>query len=419
MRIAVVAGVFPTVSETFVLNQVTGLIDRGHDVRIFAGTAGRPAAVHNDIIRYNLMERVRCSSLLPEQNPRRLLAALPLLAKTLFRRRGNGARLLSVARFGLGSAPLELLSDAAAFRGSEPFDVILCHHGPMGARVARLREAGVLSGRVVTFFHGSDASAYVRRVGSHVYEHLFRTGDLFLPVSDQLRRRLIALGCPAQRITVHRMGVDCRRFAFARRVRREGEPLRIVKVARLVERKGVAHAIRAVAALVTAGVDADYTIVGDGPLRGVLEQLIRELGLSDRVRILGSIVHAGVAAVLARSHLLVAPSVTAGNGDMEGIPVALMEAMASGLPVVSTVHGGIPELIDDGETGYLVSEGDVAALVGKLEYLAQHQVEWQRVGLAARKAIVRSYDIETLNDQLSRRLEALVSDTALLSLVSA
>lgn len=418
MRIAVMVGVFPTVSETFILNQITGLIDRGHDVQIFAGKVGRPAAVHDEILSYRLMDRVRYSPELPEHHPRRLIAALPLLANAVLRRPGDGARLVAGARFRSTAAPLELLAAAAAFRGLEPFDVLLCHFGPMGVRAARLREAGVVSGRVVTVFHGSDVSSYVRRAGSLAYAHLFRTGDLFLPVSDNWRRRLIALGCPGQRIAVHRMGVDCRRFSFTPRGRGEGEPLRLVTVARLLERKGVEHALRAVAALVEAGIEVEYSIVGDGPLRGVLGQLIRELGLSDRVKILGSIAHAGVASVLARSHIMVAPSVTAWNGDMEGIPVALMEAMATGLPVVSTTHAGIPEIIDDGETGYLVAEGDVEALVARLDHIARHPGEARRVGSAARKAIVHRHEINALNDRLVRRLDALVNDAPMLSLVA-
>jgi colanic acid/amylovoran biosynthesis glycosyltransferase len=419
MRIAVVVGAFPTVSETFVLNQVTGLIDRGHDVRIFAARSGRPAAIHDEIISYRLMDLVRYSAWLPTYHPHRLLAALPLVAKALFRRRGNGARLLSAARFGFHSAPLELLSDAAAFQGSDSFDIVLCHHGPMGARVARLREAGVVSGRVVTVFHGSDASAYVRRVGSHAYAHLFATGDLFLPVSDHWRRRLIALGCPAERIAVHGMGVDCRRFAFARRERRAGEPLRLVTVARLVERKGIANAIGAVAELARSGVEVEYTIVGDGPLSAVLVHLARDLGVAGCVRIIGSVSHGAVAAILARSHLMVAPSITATDGDMEGIPVAIMEAMASGLPVVSTVHGGIPELIEDDVTGYLVPEGDVRALAARLEQLSRDFAASQRVSSAARRLIVQRHDIDRLNDRLVRYFEALTTDSPLLSVVPA
>ncbi len=419
MRIAVVVGAFPTVSETFVLNQVTGLIDRGHDVRIFAARSGRPAAIHDEIISYRLMNLVRYSAWLPEHHPHRLLVALPHVAKALFRRQGNGARLLSAARFGFRSAPLELLSDAAAFRESDSFDVVLCHHGHMGARIARLREAGVVRGCVVTAFHGSDVSAYVRRAGSHAYAHLFATGDLFLPVSDHCRRRLIALGCPAERIAVHGMGVDCRRFGFARRERRAGEPLRLVTVGRLVERKGMANAIRAVAELVRSGVDVEYTIVGDGPLSAVLIHLARELGVAERVRIIGSVSHGAVAAILARSHIMVAPSMTASDGDMEGIPVAIMEAMASGVPVVSTAHSGIPELIEDDVTGYLVPEGDVHALAARLKNLARDFATSQRVCPAARRLIVQRHDIEKLDDRLVRHFAALTTDSPILSVVPA
>ncbi len=419
MRIAVVVGAFPTVSETFVLSQVTGLLDRGHEVRIYATRSGRPAAIHDEILSYRLMDLVRYSAWLPGHHPHRLVVALPIVAKELVRRRAGGARILSAARLGHSFSPLELLADATAFRAHGSFDVVLCHHGHIGARVARLREAGVVGGRLVTVFHGSDASAYVRRVGSRTYAHLFAAGDLFLPVSDNGRRRLIALGCPAERIAVHGMGVDCGRFAFVRRDRRGGEPLRLVTVARLVERKGIAHAIRAVATLASAGTNVEYTIVGDGPLSGVLLHLARELGVAERVRIVGSLSHGAVAAILARSHVMVAPSVTASDGDVEGIPVAMIEAMASGVPVVSTEHSGIPELITDGATGYLVPEGDSTALAAQLELLARDYVSSWRVAAAARKLVVQRHDIEKLNDRLVRHFEALVHDSPLLSVVPA
>lgn len=419
MRIAVVVGAFPTVSETFVLSQVTGLLDRGHEVRVFAARAGRPGAIHDEILSYRIMDLVRHSAWLPEHHPHRFVVALPLLAKALVRRPANGARLLAAAKLGHRFAPLELLADAAAFREHDSFDVVLCHHGHMGARIARLREAGVVTGRIATVFHGSDASAYVRRVGSSTFAHLFASGDLFLPVSESGRRRLIALGCPAERIVVHAMGVDCARFAFTRRERRVGEPLRLVTVAKLVERKGIAHAIRAVAALEAAGQQVEYTIVGDGPLSGVLLQLARELGVAERVRIIGSLSHGAVAAILARSHVMVAPSTTASDGDVEGIPIAIIEAMASGVPVVSTEHSGIPELISDDATGYLVPEGDVDALAARLEMLARDYMSTWRVASAARRLVVQRHDIEKLNDRLVRHFEALAHDTPILSVVPA
>ena len=411
MRIAVLVGAFPTVSETFILNQVTGLLDRGHDVRIFAGKVGNPKVIHSDIVTYGLMDRVRYSVELPDEYPRRFMAALPLFGRFVFHRPVESARFFTAATLGKTEAPLDLLSDAAPFQELDSFDVLLCHFGPIGVRAVRLRDAGMVRGRVVTVFHGFDVSALVRHAGSDTYTQLFRSGDLFLPISDHWRRRLIALGCPPARIAVHRMGIDCSMFDFAVRERHEGEPLRLVTVARLVEKKGVEYAIRAVARLVADGIDVEYCVVGDGPLHGALEKLVVELGLSDEVKIMGAMSHASVAALLKHSHVMVAPSVTAANGDMEGIPVAMMEAMASGLAVVSTLHSGIPELISDGVTGYLVPERDTDALAEKLRYVAEHESEWPHVARAARKFVEENHDISVLNDQLALRLEALLHDT--------
>ncbi|HEY9479552.1 MAG TPA: glycosyltransferase [Gemmatimonadaceae bacterium] len=411
MRIAVLVGAFPTVSETFILNQVTGLLDRGHDVRIFAGKMGNPEVIHSDIVTYGLMDRVRYSANLPDEYPRRFMAALPLFGRLVFHKPVDGARFLTAATLGKTAAPLDLLSDAVPFRELDTFDVLLCHFGPIGARAVRLRDAGMVRGRVVTVFHGFDVSAFVRHSGSDTYAQLFRSGDLFLPISDHWRRRLITLGCPPTRIAVHHMGIDCSKFEFATRERGDGEPLRLVTVARLVEKKGVEYAVRAVARLVEGGVDLEYTIVGDGPLRGALDRLLAELGLARQVRIMGAMSHTDVAAILARSHVMVAPSVTAANGDMEGIPVAMMEAMASGLPVVSSLHSGIPELVNDGVTGYLVPERDTDALAAKLLYVAEHPAEWRAVAEAARKFVEENHDVSVLNDQLALRLEALLHET--------
>jgi colanic acid/amylovoran biosynthesis glycosyltransferase len=207
------------------------------------------------------------------------------------------------------------------------------------------------------------------------------------------------------------MGIDCSMFDFAVRERRDGEPLRLVTVARLVEKKGVEYAIRAVARLVADGIPVEYCVVGDGPLHDALAKLVVELGLSEQVKIMGAMSHTSVAALLTYSHVMVAPSVTAANGDMEGIPVAMMEAMASGLPVVSTIHSGIPELISDGVTGYLVPERDTEALAAKLRFVAEHESEWPRVAHAARKFVEENHDIAVLNDQLALRLEALLHGT--------
>jgi colanic acid/amylovoran biosynthesis glycosyltransferase len=166
---------------------------------------------------------------------------------------------------------------------------------------------------------------------------------------------------PRPVIHVVHCGVDLDRFAF--RPRRPGAPARLVCVATLKPQKGHAVLLRAVAAL--AGVELD--LVGDGPERRRLEAEARRLGIAGRVRFHGSLPEAAVAELLAAADVFVLPSVIAPDGDMEGIPVALMEALASGLPAVATRQSGVPELVHDGRTGYLAEPGDVEGLRAAVE----------------------------------------------------
>jgi colanic acid/amylovoran biosynthesis glycosyltransferase len=114
----------------------------------------------------------------------------------------------------------------------------------------------------------------------------------------------------------------------------------------------------------------------------------------------GSKRHEEVIQVLTQTHILIAPSVTAADGDEEGIPNTLKEAMAMGLPVISTVHAGIPELVEDGVSGFLVPERDVEALADRLERLVDHSETWAAMGRAGRRQIEAEFDIERLNDEL-------------------
>ena len=146
------------------------------------------------------------------------------------------------------------------------------------------------------------------------------------------------------------------------------EPVTLVTVARLVPKKGIEDAIRAVAALAPKYPTLSFHIVGDGPQRSGCQTLIEELGVQNQIRLLGQQPAEGVKHALKSADIFVAPSYTASDGDIEGIPVAIMEAMASGLPVVSTNHSGIPELVMDGVTGCLVAERDVTNIAARLSW---------------------------------------------------
>jgi colanic acid/amylovoran biosynthesis glycosyltransferase len=330
----------------------------------------------------------------------------------LLARRPGLLRTLDASRHGRTASSLQLLYWGSRLAPRAAYDVVYCHYGWNGLYASMLEQAGLLGGRLVTAFHGADLSWHLATSGADVYRPLFRSGDLFLPISEHWKEKLVEIGCPAERIRVHHMGIDCDRLAFLERRLEPGRPVRLITIGRLVEKKGIEHGIRAVARLVERHHDVRYDIIGDGPLAHRLGRLVGELQLGDRVTLVGSRDQDDVRAALERAHVALAPSVTSRDGDQEGIPVALMEAMACGLPVVASLHSGIPELVEDGVSGRLVPEGDDQALADALEQLLRHPETWPAIGRAGRRRVEEGYDIEALNDRLVEILGEQARDRA-------
>ncbi len=410
MKIAFILNRFPVLSETFILNQITGLIDRGHDVDIMASSSGNEEKMHPDVEKYGLLERTFYFGALYDRMPiskaGRILKAIYILKS----RPEKGALLksLNVATFGWEAVSLRNFYRLIPFLGKGPYDVIHCHFGPAGNLGAILKHAGVLDGNLITAFHGYDMTSYVREKGEGVYGFLFKTGDLFMPISLAWRDKLISMGCDENKICVHRMGLDTGSHEITPFRASHNGHVNVLSVARLVEKKGIKYGILAVAEVMQRHRNIYYTIAGDGPLKTELQELTQNIGIADRVRFLGWCNQAEIRAAMKDADILLAPSVTASNGDCEGIPVVLMEAMAQGMPVLSTKHSGIPELVEDGISGFIVPERDVDNLAERLEYLIEHPQIWPRMGRAGREFVEAKYDIDRLNDRLVEIYEQLV-----------
>lgn len=393
LRIAIVTQRFPTLSERFILQQITGLIDRGHDVEVFANRPGAPGPEHREVREYHLRERTYYGLYVPPwltYRPR------------LFRARHRLKK--AIVGMGLSAHPFD------AFRRLEQrdYDIVHCQFGPEGVSSLVLRDVGLLRGKLVTSFRGFDASRYPKEQGAHVYDALFRRGDLFLAVSEHIRSRVIALGCDPRRVVVNRTPVEAAAIPFRGPRRRDSQPAMIVTIARLAEKKGVEYVIRAVGHLVSEGRDVRCEIIGDGVLRDGLEQLARGLGLADVVRFRGGLAHHDVLEHLAAADVFLGPSVTAADGDQEGVPNSLKEALAIGVPVVATDHAGIPELIDDGVTGFLVPERDSEALARRVARLLDEPALGERMAVAGRTLVEKEYDPDTLMGDLVARYQALL-----------
>jgi colanic acid/amylovoran biosynthesis glycosyltransferase len=233
-----------------------------------------------------------------------------------------------------------------------------------------------------------------------------------MPVSGHLAGRLEKLGCPSEKIQIHHTGIKLEEFPLAEREPEPAGPVKLLSIARLVEKKGLEYGIRAVARVRSERPDRKivYRIVGDGELAGDLTRLIDRLDLNDCVELLGSRPHREIPSLLRESHVFLLPSVRSAAGDEEGTPVSLMEAMATGLPVVSTIHAGIPELVEEGVSGFLVPERDEETLARRIIDLADHPQRWPEMGRRGRMKVEAEYDSDALNDRLEATYLRLLSD---------
>lgn len=397
---------FPLSSETFVLNQIVAFINMGFEVEIVALHKGDMNNTHAAYTEYRLAEKTHWLLAEPEGKMAKLSYRGRAIARGIWK--SSTWKALNMSRYGGEARNLILPAICGLAPRTFSADVFIAHFGPAGVTAAKLRELGVLKGKIATVFHGIDISH--RDVLNHYtpeYRQLFQRGDLMLPISDLWAGRLKNMGCPETKIAVSRMGVDMARFSL-RSVKSPGSPLQIISVARLTEKKGLHVAIEACRLLKERGVDFKYRILGIGPWERRLRTLIEQFQLEDVIEMPGFKPSHEVKALLDEADVFLLPSITGADGDMEGIPVALMEAMAVGIPVVSTVHSGIPELIDAGQSGWLVPENDAEALAQRLAaFGSMESRDLTPVVTRARKKVENDFNQKIINQQLASLLQTL------------
>ncbi|AOX00995.1 colanic acid biosynthesis glycosyltransferase WcaL [Moorena producens PAL-8-15-08-1] len=402
LKFAFFLGQFPLLSEAFILNQIAGLIERGHQVDIYAlhGDTADTSKIHPIVSKYKLFEKTYYAPIIPKNYIVRLLKCLLLLIININKKSWKLLTFLNFFKYGRDAISLRLIYEALTLLPGKSYDIIHCQFGTFGLRGLLFRKVGIIQGKLITTFRGYDISWAIQKYGDHVYDQLLETGDFFLANCDFFRGRVLQLGCPEQKIVVHGSGIDCSKFVFTSRKLPADGKVRIATTGRLVEKKGIEYCIKAVAKLSNTNQNIEFSIVGDGPLRQQFEQLIKELKIYNLVKLLGWKQQQELVKILDNSQIFLAPSVTAADGNQDAPVNTLKEAMAMGLPVISTFHGGIPELVEDGVSGFLVPERDADAIADKLSYLIEHPEIWPEMGKAGRARVEEKYDMEKLNDEL-------------------
>lgn len=288
------------------------------------------------------------------------------------------------------------------------FDVVHAHFGPAGAYARGFAQSRRLP--LVVTFHGYDVPllASLRRLWPVHWPYalgarrLLQSLRLGICASSELRELLLDLDVPAERLVVHRLGVDLDRFAFSAR---RSEPL-VAMVGRLVEKKGFEFGLSAFRYALRsseASSNLRMVVVGTGPRGRSLRALAGRLGIADRVAFVGGQSNEQVAGWLSRARALLAPSVVARDGNRESGLIVVKEASAVGTVPIATRHGGIPDSIEHGETGFLVPERDAAAMGDCLRRLSGDEGMRRRLAAAGRSKMEREFD----NRSLVAGLEAL------------
>lgn len=245
----------------------------------------------------------------------------------------------------------------------------------------------------VVSFHGADAGVDLDKPAwREAMKEVFDRAEAILARSEALAADLRALGCPPEKLTVQRAGIPLDDWPVTQRSAPQDGAWRFVQSGRLIEKKGYDTTLKAFARFREVHPQARLVILGEGPLMEPLRRLAADLDVNRFVTFAGFVEQGRVRSEYGWSHAFLHPSRTAGDGNREGIPNAILEAMATGLPILSTSHGGIPEAVEDGVEGFLADENDWEAFAVAMHDLAASEKTWKAMGAAARAKIEARFE---------------------------
>ena len=369
MRIGYILGQFPKLSETFILNEISELIRRGHDVYIFSLFNSKENIVQPEVEEYSLLERTYYP---PSYH--KLCIELARFDRLLFyrnRRKINKFYCIAVARhFSKIAEKLDLDVLHAHFANESTFTAMLM------SKLTGL--SFTFTAHALDIFIDPDVKALEERM---------ENASAVIAISEYNKKYLQSI-YNNKKIFVVRA---CPNLEKLNKIRRDPEQFEILTVGRLVEKKGIKYGILAMREVVKEFPEVQYIIVGSGPQSAELKKLAKSLGLENNVRFLGAVDERTLMAEFSKATVFILPCVKAKNGDMDGIPVSLMEAMYLQIPVVSTNISGIPELIENGKEGLLVEPKNVRQLVNAIKILLEDKDLRIKMGLNGKRKIENRY----------------------------
>ena len=245
----------------------------------------------------------------------------------------------------------------------------------------------------IVSFHGADVmlKAEIPDYAAKL-KKVFQSVPLVLARSRSLERRLIRLGCPAEKIRINRTGIPLPHFPVLRREAPVNGEWRFLQACRLIPKKGLTTCLRAFALFHRDNPRAELLIAGKGPLQPALEALAAQLGISEHVHFTGFLSQQALLELYHTSHVFLHPSEMPEDENQEGIPNSILEAMATGMPVLATRHGGIPEAVEEGRCGALVEERDYEALAAEMKNITRAPYSFAEMGVLASESVSAHFE---------------------------
>ena len=400
---------FPVLSQTFVIDQINNLIANGYDVRIVSLTQEKiDEKLQSSIAKFNLLERTEFInagrsklgkmmrlSLVTAYSFLNLIRAKSVISLAFYLLKANDYKnAINTLRL------FHFLSCETQLPDEYREGVLVAHFGQFGVITQSMIDTGVIGGKLLTVFHGYEMSEYEQiKIWKTKYVGLCKGNNRLLPISDFWKKRLIEWGASAEHISVLHMGVDTQSIPFKPKPLQN--PINILTVARATEKKGLTYAFEAVS--IGLSFPYEYNYIGNGQLVQHLKDQVEQAN-TENINFLGARSHSEVKEYLRKADIFLLPSVIDTLGDMEGIPVSLMEAMAAGIIVISTEHSGIPELIENGVNGFLAPEKDAVAL-NKIINQAVSREDLDQIRENARKKVEEEFNSVNLTQELINFIE--------------
>ena len=315
LNVAFIVGLFPAVSETYIIGQIAGLLRRDIKVRIFSFHRGDAFFATKEFSEYDMKSMVTFLDF-PVRWPSRAILACKSAMQLLKTNPISVLRSLNIIKYGADAWSLKLLCYAGQISSLDT-DVVHCHYGKIADQFRVLRDILGLKQPWITTFYGSDVSHVPHQKGKYIYRELARACPKFLVMSEDMKRRVIALGFNPEKVFVHPVGIFPENYPFRERAD-HSDPIHLATVARLVEKKGVNDLLCALVEVKNRTArEFTCTIVGDGPLRESLHKLAREKNIEDIIKWTGFMRQEDMINVLSEADIYIQPSKTATSGDME------------------------------------------------------------------------------------------------------